>query len=769
MGSRSVGFQVQGDVVGGTSLAHNAIGHLLKALNNSGVDHYAVIASVQLGKLMPLTQEREAVVSQLLNRRRESRESYLSKALRIGWGYTDLPHELARTRAGISALNIIGALATGTTPFEAAKAMSTLMQISGCDTEALPSLDSLKIMIEFLAPFVTNSTFDAVLATVRLACVNVLRKKGLATPDALHSQGDGKQWARAVKHLVATSETTERAHIAVGQRGAWLSAFSAHILGLSVKVYFQDIILWESLGPNGSVNLYVYGHNSTSSLVRRHKPPDFILEPADTVGPASREMPLMLPLNQLFEYGLSCIETVTRSNRCHNMDFDEPMIEHIREAIHDFSEHIFDSSLMTLEGQGAPHWPMNGYFPLRKDPLRFALQHLRIIGTNSDLSIVRQRVRNRIECDPPETASFQHLDDGLPRNIKKHTMYPAIPYLRQETATRLLRTCEAVEAPQSLLEKCVCHNVASFISGMSSLAVALAQCSYDAETLRVHAKILEDFSCRFTFDFTRLDDDWQKHGKSKYSLTSLFAYLIRALGLRELGVSAHSSGDLAWSQGAMSVYIRPLFDFDCFDSYGRIMVIAPGHISCRGLRRNSVTDGSRFAYSRKQGAVVEGEVNTFTVHTELSPYFAIGPIAHESLIDVDSNAVSFAFELFHLARRRGHGPILSIGLFDCIQQFFAKCKTIGDNCGHEREREYVVKQSHSPVRLHTFGDLSPTFRRDASETLLFAVAESPIAQMMQAVLLREQDYCIGVQGNSCLDCIIRNTRSRQTPVAIFMT
>src|SRR3954452_13882092 len=146
MAENQVGFSFQADVIGGSSLLHAATGRLLKALSDGGVDFYAVSATVQLGKVIPIQPSQEVAVSRLLASRK-GRAGFIAKALSIGWGHSDVAIELARTRAGASALLTIGALATGSTMYTAALGLSELMILNGCEPDYLPTVDSLKSMV----------------------------------------------------------------------------------------------------------------------------------------------------------------------------------------------------------------------------------------------------------------------------------------------------------------------------------------------------------------------------------------------------------------------------------------------------------------------------------------------------------------------------------------------------------------------------------------------------------------------------------------------
>lgn len=156
-----VGFSLQADVMTGGSQVYAMTGRLLKALSDGGVDCYAVASAIYLGTHIPIMEAHEIEISRLL-KARTGRAGYLAKALHIGWGYSDIAIELARTRAGTSALLTISALATGSTAFMAAQAFAELLGLSGCPPEKMPNIDVLNTMIHYLAPFMSDLGFRKV-------------------------------------------------------------------------------------------------------------------------------------------------------------------------------------------------------------------------------------------------------------------------------------------------------------------------------------------------------------------------------------------------------------------------------------------------------------------------------------------------------------------------------------------------------------------------------------------------------------------------------
>lgn len=69
---------------------------------------------------------------------------------------------MARTRAGTAALRTIGGVATGTKTYQAALGLSELLILSRCANDKVPTVDILKSMVSYLAPFMADVGFSKV-------------------------------------------------------------------------------------------------------------------------------------------------------------------------------------------------------------------------------------------------------------------------------------------------------------------------------------------------------------------------------------------------------------------------------------------------------------------------------------------------------------------------------------------------------------------------------------------------------------------------------
>ncbi|KAH7025280.1 uncharacterized protein B0I36DRAFT_387561 [Microdochium trichocladiopsis] len=216
-----VGFGFQADIVSTANLAHLLTGRILKALSDGGVDLYAITASIWLGKQIPFRTSLQATVHPHLAARRTSVvNSFLVKALSIGWGHTTVAVEMVRTQAGTNALLLIGALAAGVPSFHAAQCLSELLNSYGCAADQIPNVDVLKSMTAYIGPMVQDLGFAKVLEHVTTSASHELVRQKLEIPLDVTAIGAPQVLASAIKQLIFTSQRGETPYLVPRQRGA---------------------------------------------------------------------------------------------------------------------------------------------------------------------------------------------------------------------------------------------------------------------------------------------------------------------------------------------------------------------------------------------------------------------------------------------------------------------------------------------------------------------------------------------------------------------
>ncbi|KAI0847413.1 hypothetical protein F5Y00DRAFT_271152 [Daldinia vernicosa] len=250
----SVSFAFQADVANTGSLLHLLTGRALKALSDGGVDFYSVVVAVTLGKGFEIRSSLGNTVPAHVKSKRGI-QSVLSKVLSIGWGQPGLAVAMTQTKAGVNALVLIDALAYGSTDYQAAECFSSLLSLRGCEADNLPNVDVLKNMIGYLSPFLLDLGFSRVVAhitTTATRAINLNRPRNSEYLERLERAGDAPTVAGAISQLMLTSGRKESSYMPTRMRGAWLSAFASHVLGMAVELRLYNVIIWESAGSNGT-------------------------------------------------------------------------------------------------------------------------------------------------------------------------------------------------------------------------------------------------------------------------------------------------------------------------------------------------------------------------------------------------------------------------------------------------------------------------------------------------------------------------------------
>ncbi|KAG4220787.1 hypothetical protein PC116_g30734 [Phytophthora cactorum] len=183
MSDSAVGFSFQADVVNTGSLAHLLTGRVLKALSDGGVDFYSVAAAIALGKGFEVRDSLgNSVRTHIMSKR--GIQSIWSKALSIGWGQPGIAVAMTQTKAGVNALLIIDAFASGSSSYQAAQCFSTLLSLRGCEADQLPNVDVLKHMIDHFVPFIHDLGFSKVLAHITTAATRIINQTSFGNDKA---------------------------------------------------------------------------------------------------------------------------------------------------------------------------------------------------------------------------------------------------------------------------------------------------------------------------------------------------------------------------------------------------------------------------------------------------------------------------------------------------------------------------------------------------------------------------------------------------------
>lgn len=744
MASQQVGFSFQGDVIGGASLIHTATGRLLKALSDGGIDFYAVSAAVQLGKHIPIQPSQEVAVTRLLAAKTGSRAGFLAKALQIGWGHSDIAIELSKTRAGVSAMLTIGALATGSTDFVAAQTLSELMILHGCEPDSLPTIDVLKAMISYLAPFMHDSEFNKVFehitSSLKRACA--LASKNVL--NGLLAAGEPPEWARAMKHLISTANLGETAYLCVEQRGAWLATYAVHVQCMAVKIVVDKVIMWEAAGTRGVavIQLGSYIESSERMVMIKSKLGQGSLEiVAAPRTPAGFEpMQVTYPLGEALDKELSLDPRI-----------DNTLKASIRKGILRLVDYSMQKVTVQEMGKSFVSEPrnINGRFPNKEEALLLVCRSMGIIPGN------KGEAQSEAQSDSWNTLQ---LWDGL--GCKSWLTYHSnrgigsLRLLDTSILCTLLQVCGCQQPGGSSSRTCfrLCGYVKGIIAGFAAAVLSLAQCVFDPSGLRLYANavngtIRSDLTRKllnFTFEITD-----QIQTKAEEWLLHL-SFLLHGEP-----IAVTTSNLLAVSVGSSSIYYRAILDEDCFDELGRVIAICPGRISVANTMRNYVVD-SFYGFSSKLGAGrIAGTSNVYPVGLNIKPHYAQGAAKVSIACSLQETVILLSCSIYSESLLpsvfdKGSGALnlcFQIGRF--LQQ------PVPQPCHHTHDRPYTVT-GNSKVQVATLGAAPANIYNGL---VLYATAGCPIEQMIQGCMLSDSHNSTKrvygcFQGEACLECAL---------------
>ncbi|KAI1086936.1 hypothetical protein F5B19DRAFT_100722 [Rostrohypoxylon terebratum] len=562
MAGNTVGFSFQADVTNTGSLLHTLTGRALKAMSDGGVDFYAVIAAITFGKGIVLRDSLgDTVRSHILSKR--GFQSVLSKALSIGWGHKGLAVEMANTKAGTNSLLLIGALATGSSNFQAAQCFSELLSLRGCEPDSLPSVDVLKHMIGYFSPFVYDLGFAKVLENVTTTATRQLK---ISTRDFyqaythLTKHGDALGIAGGINQLFLTSQKKESYYAITRIRGAWFAAFAAHILGMTVELRLNGTVLWASAGSNGAVIFELGEHHFDGSSIQTisNQKIDFV----ESTGPeCQEETGVDYLVGEMFE------SFVAKEPR-----ISPAVWESIRRTICQTAFYMLGYSLKghnyPPDYWNSPRLKLKEKEEALKETLEvfgFAPELINSIGSCSSTRLWSYEVPN---C-------LQFLDGGI-----------------WET---LFKTCDCnshrgttTAFDETVQDTCICEYVKKVIYSLTFSITTLMWCRFDAKTLRIRDVSVGNYYYEKPHQWDGMD-----------TLLHLKAIMVDVMALTNAynsyqieQCSEASDYILGCSGGRYTVGFTALLQRDCYDSQYCLLSLWSGRASVNDAMRSTIIEQS---------------------------------------------------------------------------------------------------------------------------------------------------------------------------------
>ncbi|KAI0149543.1 hypothetical protein GGR57DRAFT_224198 [Xylariaceae sp. FL1272] len=565
MGDNAIGFAFQGDVVNVASLAHLLTGRILKALSDGSIDFYAVAASIWIGKHINARSSLESGVHAHLAAKKGV-QGWLAKTLSIGWGHSPIPVEMSRTKAGSNALLLIEALATGSSYFDAAQCLSSILSISGCEADKIPNVDVLKSLVAYLAPFLQDLGFPKVLQHITSSVTHNVLKIQNDCPPGLTAVGEATVLASAIKQLAFTSQNDETVYLVVRQRGAWLSAFASHILGMSVEVQLNDTVLWASGGTNGRA---VFQLSAEARSVRRISESGFILVDAPRTEAGQAQLSIDYALGDALNAELS-----------YHPSLGETMVKAIHFAIARLSFALFYKLKVESDFNYSSHGPRRilGHFQTNATLVR-TLSHFGITIPDDPSEL---RIRHTLDFSwtgtPAEKNGLSCLS-GTEAEILRD-----LCHLHQNGAT-------------STQQRCICSHIGGIIHGFSSTALALVLCRYKVPEIRMRSNVLTgkiktrwNERCVFWGEDPRPVSNYHLFSH----LSMLFHDVDDTVGESYAFRIPPETAIIGVSDGGYTiVYTCLLEEEHAYDDCGRLITITTGRASVQGSLRKLILETLR--------------------------------------------------------------------------------------------------------------------------------------------------------------------------------
>ncbi|KAI9789353.1 MAG: hypothetical protein M1816_006242 [Peltula sp. TS41687] len=728
--SQQVGFNFQGDVFAGGSLAFSAAGRILKALSDKGVDIYAVAAVVELGKRVPITQHQESIVSKSMQKRNNSRRGVLAKALSIGWGHHDVAYELSRTRAGCTALLLMDAFAAGTTPFIAAEALQVLMTLNGCEVGCLPTVDVIKGLVFQVIPILEDSGFHAVLETVRAAATVELGKifgnKGLEFQQmryALTTETERpRDWVDAVHQLILTSTRGESIQLHTCRRAAWLAAFAVHTLDLGCTILYQSHVLWAAAGDRGSVIMQIS-----------------LDAPESAVG-----------FSGVFTLGPGPDPDIHPENL--------ERIYFLRDAL----------KTELLELAGLP----SGIYPKINHAI---VQLLCSCVTNIMISDYRGAITGS-SGDARQAIFSVCRSLGIEIECLEHEISQCIqsgpsqggagdPLFNEDVLLAIQRVClcpEHSEVYRMRGLECLLAEVTNLAYGVVAAALALIPCHYDSSSIRVYARLINGM--RETALTSAISAISSGKGPLAVSRNDILGHICSLLH----GEEAVPEFCVAVSLGGKTVAFKALLEEEAFGSEGQYLAIYPGRISFNGYFRQFVVS------KREYGTPVSRwpEAWCIAAETHFRPYDArhMRSLKMESDIRVLEHSFQIHCSVYReMEEPSGHLKTAtksseSLGTFSIRDALICLLETrIGQRCAHPKDRPFLVPSSHARAASNVCAGVFCAYPAQSSYAFISAHGSrlwqlaSLYFLQMAAEEIRKKAFtarrtCLFLQGDLCLSC-----------------
>ena len=651
-------------------------------LSDGGIDGYSLHIMFQLAGCIHIHPNLSDKISHIINGR-NSRVSNISKLLWLGWGHTEIAHELSKTQGGCTVLALVAAFSSCDSDFEAAKGLIQLMRVCKCDPASLPSVDALKPTIAYLSPIVRDCGFQAVYNQIRAQCESaLLESKWIDTAwIPAGCRGETSEWVQALRLIIQAHESGQHITLCALQRGFWLATFAALVLGMKVKILETSKEwskpLWECAGATASLTI----------CLKDMEPPSMLtLDTPLEIG-AWQELPKRSLPTQFFQ------DTVTLHVRTLGRDVPHGPVH--------FS-HEFASRLAVMAGF------ICGRYMLQRDILKDPKYDAQQQRTSFEISDPRQRTL----FGPSKAQILIDTADRL--------SVPIEPFVHGLQSSR---TNASAAAAMNIREPSE-YGINDVAASIAATVIALGASNWDpqdCELCLLDTKSPSALEKRFRRIGGAKDlDTLREHSSVDLHYMPFLDHLSRLfcdLSTTTQSVSCGPTGELriiATSSLNMSVYVTFLVDSACGLSPLQLFTVAKGRLSYEGRMRPYVTDlqiSPSGALPRYHAEFFErpGLVPSYTnwpPGTSIKPHLAPGPVFLDVDVGLNDSDISISVTVCHRAKENrtqsGSARRCGLSLSHAIAELIKH--RLCEPCAHDRDRSF---DSHSDqsivVRTASFG------------------------------------------------------------------
>ncbi|KAI9891695.1 MAG: hypothetical protein M1814_002445 [Vezdaea aestivalis] len=762
--SRSVGFNFQGDVFKGGSLAFSAIGNLMKQFSDGGVDLYATAALVQLGSLIPISQLKEQKVAIAMRKRNQTRRGWFVRALSIGWGHQDPAYELSRTQAGCTALVLVNAFVTGTTSLAAAMGLQKLMRHRGCEAHYLPAIDALRSAVDSLAPIMEDSGFHSILETIRLSSIAEL---GRIVPKVQFQQdqsaimedsGTANDWTEVIHQLSVTASLGQSIYVHTSTRAAWIAAFATFVLEMDCTLLYYSSTLWRAAGRKGKVIIQM-ARDAPEPSERFSKL--LQLKPQPEMMASIPSLQTTYLLRDALESELIAIPGLSHACR-----------QDVKLAVVNLFALLSTRKCFVRRSLSA-------------DPI----EAVKLTGTFKDSVNSIEAVCQHLGIDVPdlriEIAAFlRSANSGLSINISRLDEWRLLP---DESIFQLENECycdQHTTERRSWGYECYFDKISRLIFGFATTALALLPCYFGAPNPRIHADSINGTK---TSTWSKKLVNYSNSSPQRVDLPMLIDHLRDLFHGNDSGVVPGST--LVVSGRTTTVAVRALVEEDGFSDTGQFLGIYPGRLEYDGVFRKIVSEAPHCV--GLGSSTNENEIQPSTLAPGLrfippnAEYFKLiqprcnvkiteeeielhcDMVIDRTILDLGIGSIATGGSSDQASTSDETGIIFSIFIRDTVYDLLRA--GVGESCVHDQQTPFEVPLDNRDHPFTSIGSgVGLVVPLLGSCALISAHGNRSNQMMFLSAIQRAVGFysnfskgcCIVLQGKRCLECAFSLTKER---------